>query len=300
MWVSPVTLNAVYLQQVELGSNTNTSAAVCIFLLLACWHVTSVCKGEVCVWAGALSEVGGGCSGPTPEADHHCRLSGLPCSAVFHQTRAVRWDFWWLNVNRTRFAVSKGHDELSNPRAAYIKGGWILRKAWKMYNKCYSDITQLQEGSRRRASEQQAVPSPSLSTSADSPERSRSSSPKPSPSQGLDRISPEALDRLKGSVSFGYGLFHLCISMVPPNLLKIVNLLGFPGDRLQGLSALAYASESKDMKAPLATWVCEWVRLCIWLQLICDSFIYKQCDKVMETYSNYGRMERRDDGAMYT
>uniref|UniRef100_A0A3Q1JIM4 Tetratricopeptide repeat domain 39C n=1 Tax=Anabas testudineus TaxID=64144 RepID=A0A3Q1JIM4_ANATE len=119
--------------------------------------------------------------------------------------------------------------------SGYIKGGWILRKAWKMYNKCYSDITQLQEGCRRRASEQQLRPS-----------------------QRLDRINPEALDRLKGSVSFGYGLFHLCISMVPPNLLKIVNLLGFPGDRLQGLSALAYASESKDMKAPLATLALLW------------------------------------------
>uniref|UniRef100_A0A3P9DIJ2 Tetratricopeptide repeat domain 39C n=1 Tax=Maylandia zebra TaxID=106582 RepID=A0A3P9DIJ2_9CICH len=119
-----------------------------------------------------------------------------------------------------------------NPLTAYIKGGWILRKAWKMYNKCYNDITRLQEGSRRRGSEH--------------------------PSQRLDGISPEALDRLKGSVSFGYGLFHLCISMVPPHLLKIVNLLGFPGDRHQGLSALTYASESKDMKAPLATLALLW------------------------------------------
>ncbi|XP_023143226.2 tetratricopeptide repeat protein 39C-like [Amphiprion ocellaris] len=139
--------------------------------------------------------------------------------------------------------------------SSYIKGGWILRKAWKMYNKCYSDITQLQEGSRRRASEQQAMPSPSLSSTSD---HSRSSSPGPSPSQRSDGISPEALDRLKGSVSFGYGLFHLCISMVPPHLLKIVNLLGFPGDRHQGLSALTYASESKDMKAPLATLALLW------------------------------------------
>lgn len=106
-----------------------------------------------------------------------------------------------------------------------------------MYNKCYSDITHLQEGSsRRRGSQQQATPTPS-----------------PPPSSGSAAVSPEALDRLKGSVSFGYGLFHLCISMVPPHLLKIVNLLGFPGDRGQGLAALAYASQSKDMKAPLAT-----------------------------------------------
>lgn len=134
--------------------------------------------------------------------------------------------------------------------SAYIKGGWILRKAWKMYNKCYNDITHLQDGSRRRAS---AQPAPSSA-----PERSRFSSPGPSRSQRPDGVCTEALDRLKGSVSFGYGLFHLCISMVPPHLLKIVNLLGFPGDRLQGLSALTYASESKDMKAPLATLALLW------------------------------------------
>uniref|UniRef100_A0A8C6TV04 Tetratricopeptide repeat domain 39C n=1 Tax=Neogobius melanostomus TaxID=47308 RepID=A0A8C6TV04_9GOBI len=115
--------------------------------------------------------------------------------------------------------------------SAYIKGGWILRKAWKMYNKCHSDISQLQEASQRRSSAK--VP-------------------------GESGVTDEALDRLKGSVSFGYGLFHLCISMVPPHLLKIINLLGFPGDRLQGLSSLMYASESKDMKAPLATLALLW------------------------------------------
>lgn len=121
---------------------------------------------------------------------------------------------------------------------AYIKGGWILRKAWKMYNKCHSDISHLQETCQRRSSVHQE------SLSVDNANHN-------APVE--NGVTPEALDRLKGSVSFGYGLFHLCISMVPPHLLKIINLLGFPGDRLQGLSSLMYASESKDMKAPLAT-----------------------------------------------
>lgn len=127
--------------------------------------------------------------------------------------------------------------------SSYIKGGWTLRKAWKMYNKCYSDITQLQQSQRRRAS----PPPPS------SPDP-----PSPGPSPKAHSPPAAALDRLQGSVSFGYGLFHLCISMVPPHLLKIVNLLGFPGDRHQGLAALTYASESKDMKAPLATLALLW------------------------------------------
>ncbi|KAL0966152.1 hypothetical protein UPYG_G00291570 [Umbra pygmaea] len=128
--------------------------------------------------------------------------------------------------------------------SSYIKGGWILRKAWKMYNKCYSDISQLREGSKI-SSDQQGLSSPS--TGQANHNRSKCLTTM------TNVVSPEALDRLKGSVSFGYGLFHLCISMVPPHLLKIVNLLGFPGDRHQGLSALTYASESRDMKAPLAT-----------------------------------------------
>uniref|UniRef100_A0A9J8A036 Tetratricopeptide repeat domain 39C n=1 Tax=Cyprinus carpio carpio TaxID=630221 RepID=A0A9J8A036_CYPCA len=129
--------------------------------------------------------------------------------------------------------------------SAYIKGGWILRKAWKMYNKCYSDISQLQEACCRRSSDQQGALASDQANHNTSAESS-------------GRVTEEVLDRLKGSVSFGYGLFHLCISMVPPHLLKIVNLLGFPGDRHQGLESLAYASESKDMKAPLATLALLW------------------------------------------
>ncbi|XP_026091599.1 tetratricopeptide repeat protein 39C-like [Carassius auratus] len=129
--------------------------------------------------------------------------------------------------------------------SAYIKGGWILRKAWKMYNKCYSDISQLQEACRRRSSDQQGA------LASDQANHNTSG-------ESGGRVTEEVLDRLKGSVSFGYGLFHLCISMVPPHLLKIINLLGFPGDRQQGLDSLACASESKDMKAPLATLALLW------------------------------------------
>ncbi|KAJ8396823.1 hypothetical protein AAFF_G00014220 [Aldrovandia affinis] len=125
--------------------------------------------------------------------------------------------------------------------SAYIKGGWILRKAWKMYNKCHSDIVLLQDSCQRKPSREVAPP-----------DQANHNMPLP------EAVTPEALSRLKGSVSFGYGLFHLCISMVPPHLLKIINLLGFPGDRHEGLSSLAYASESKDMKAPLATLALLW------------------------------------------
>lgn len=125
--------------------------------------------------------------------------------------------------------------------SAYIKGGWILRKAWKIYSKCYVDINALQELYQKKLTEE-----PLASDAANDNH------------VVAEGVTEESLSRLKGAVSFGYGLFHLCISMVPPNLLKIINLLGFPGDRLQGLSSLTYASESKDMKAPLATLALLW------------------------------------------
>ncbi|XP_060769579.1 tetratricopeptide repeat protein 39C-like isoform X2 [Neoarius graeffei] len=179
--------------------------------------------------------------------------------------------------------------------SGYIKAGWILRKAWKMYNKCYNEITRLQEVSQRRCSAPQGALSFDSSPNASVPDPTAGCSGQPEPRQDcslapvsegshspsqlnnghkasssrskhklksqprLDHsVTAESLSRLKGSVSFGYGLFHLCISMVPPHLLRIINLLGFPGSRQEGLSALTYSSESKDMKAPLSTLALLW------------------------------------------
>ena len=65
-------------------------------------------------------------------------------------------------------------------------------------------------------------------------------------------IGPETLRHLQAAVSCGYGLFHLAISLVPPKLLKFCHLLGFSGNRDVGLQALDIASQSEDMKAPVA------------------------------------------------
>lgn len=65
-------------------------------------------------------------------------------------------------------------------------------------------------------------------------------------------VSAEALKHLQSAVSCGYGLFHLAISLVPPKLLKFCHLLGFSGNRDVGIQALNLASQSEDMKAPVA------------------------------------------------
>lgn len=55
------------------------------------------------------------------------------------------------------------------------------------------------------------------------------------------------------AVSFGYGIYQLCVSLLPPSLLKVIHFLGFEGDREAGLTALMYARLSEDMRAPLAS-----------------------------------------------
>lgn len=59
-------------------------------------------------------------------------------------------------------------------------------------------------------------------------------------------------ERLRGAVYFGYGLMNIIVSLIPPKLVKLANLFGFHGNRRVGLQALEYASNSQDMKAPLA------------------------------------------------
>lgn len=70
-----------------------------------------------------------------------------------------------------------------------------------------------------------------------------------------NEVPPEVVSRLMAAVSFGYGVFQLCISLLPPSLLKLIQLLGFGGDRVSGLEALMFSREGHDMRAPLATLV---------------------------------------------
>ncbi|KAK7091387.1 tetratricopeptide repeat protein 39C-like isoform X2 [Littorina saxatilis] len=173
--------------------------------------------------------------------------------------------------------------------SSYIKGGWHLRRAWKIYDKIHTEITALKEKmSAHKIQElaaslpehgncvdgnhgfQDAVvsstetvgatPVPAASTNSSS--KSQPSAPKSGEVNGsiapVSDLSEETLARLLGAVKFGYGTFQLCMSMVPPKILKLIEFLGFEGEREVGLACLDYTSRSQDMKAPLATLALLW------------------------------------------
>uniref|UniRef100_F7AZ43 Tetratricopeptide repeat protein 39C n=1 Tax=Ciona intestinalis TaxID=7719 RepID=F7AZ43_CIOIN len=116
----------------------------------------------------------------------------------------------------------------------YIKGGWMLRKAWKVYERCHKQIVELLKQHEVELSKEE-LELPAASSF---------------PSNGTDQKS--TLLRLYGAVCFGYGAINLCVSLIPQNLLRIVNMMGFSGDGVAGMRALQVACDSEDMKAPLA------------------------------------------------
>ncbi|EAA01684.4 AGAP001215-PA [Anopheles gambiae str. PEST] len=192
----------------------------------------------------------------------------------------------------------------------FVKGGWLLRKAWKVYQHTYQQIYQLyseQLQSDGDASFPQAplrlqqqskdgdagmrvsldlgtpcsadwtVPNSTLQSPDDSSKCARRVNglngmqppPKASPnwrsfntpageSHAPDEILPEDIHRLMGAISFGYGVFQLSISLLPPSLLKLISFLGFEGDRAMGIACLSFSRQSTDMRAPLATLALLW------------------------------------------
>ncbi|XP_014662155.1 PREDICTED: tetratricopeptide repeat protein 39C-like isoform X2 [Priapulus caudatus] len=141
--------------------------------------------------------------------------------------------------------------------SGYLRGGWILRRAWKIYEKAYKEIQDLHDRYSRPISPRhsQGGNFGSHGSKQDSLTRTISA---PVLQDVAEIPSQDVLDRLMGSVSFGFGVFQLCVSLMPPNLLRVIQFLGFEGDRDIGLDALILASKSRDMKAPLAMLALLW------------------------------------------
>ncbi|KAL8570006.1 hypothetical protein ACOMHN_056438 [Nucella lapillus] len=195
---------------------------------------------------------------------------------------------------------------------SYIKGGWHLRKAWKIYNKLHVQITRLKEkfsqqkidtmlhaassktesgrncsnsltpnpqGGGGSATTTTATTAAAVAAAAASASSSSSTSENAVALESMCQagsadnsepaelnvklsaimdMSEETLARLLGAVNFGYGAFQLCMSMVPPKILKLIEFFGFEGDLEEGLACLEDTSHSRDMKAPLATLALLW------------------------------------------
>lgn len=151
-----------------------------------------------------------------------------------------------------------------------FKGGWILRKSWKIYQHTYNTIRSLYKeivGELPDAAKQNIPCAPINERDEEDIENVeeweylyKEDPPQSPPSTGKPccTIDKETITRLMGAISFGYGLFHLGVSLLPPSLLRVTSLLGFAGNRNLAISNLMYSREGSDMHAPLATLALLW------------------------------------------
>uniref|UniRef100_A0A1B6CUZ4 Tetratricopeptide repeat protein 39C n=1 Tax=Clastoptera arizonana TaxID=38151 RepID=A0A1B6CUZ4_9HEMI len=169
--------------------------------------------------------------------------------------------------------------------SGYMRGGWALRKAWKVYQHTYNQILELY---KKTFGYDKVVPgsdfpswrlaghgvheSPSSDWSVPNSVQTTPVTPPPSsnnyrnPFSGMfsfnssqkTAIPAEEVERLMCAISFGYGVFQLCISLLPPSVLKLIQFLGVGGDRNGGINALMFSKKGRDMRAPLATLTLLW------------------------------------------
>lgn len=172
---------------------------------------------------------------------------------------------------------------------SYVRGGWYIRHAWKRYRKLYQEVQEVhsaatggrhshlptvdhsssKKGVKKNVSDtylaghtegaEFAATEFSREMSVDGIENMTDESDADAVPDfstfrsGLANMSVTELDRLLGAVSFGYGIFRLFITLIPPKILWWIQLLGFEGNQDEGLALLGYASQSDDVKSPIAT-----------------------------------------------
>ncbi|CAF4832586.1 unnamed protein product, partial [Rotaria sp. Silwood1] len=152
-----------------------------------------------------------------------------------------------------------------------IGAGLLLRKAWKIYEKLHNELFDLYRAKDSNAEKDYgSKPEDNVVIQFENNDEMKNDDDDDddddisfksfdnASNDSTNELSLYTIKRLLGSVSFGYGLFQIALSFVPPRIMKLIKFLGFEGDRKAALAALRFASQSTDMKAPLANLTLLW------------------------------------------
>ena len=93
-----------------------------------------------------------------------------------------------------------------------------------------------------------------ISTIKDGPEiRGRLDLTGPPPPPHLLPSAPAGVNgHVVGGVAFGTGVFNCIASVLPPIVLRVIAVFGFPCDRVAGLAQLRFAVRSHGVRMPLS------------------------------------------------
>ena len=126
--------------------------------------------------------------------------------------------------------------------AGLIGASLLLRKAWKIYEKLHNELFELYRTKDPNAEKDYGAKiedrlifqfeTPTDSKNEDENDDDVSFKSFDSNAQDpANEISLPTVKRLLGAASFGYGLFQIALSFVPPRVMKLIKFLGFEGDR---------------------------------------------------------------------
>ena len=153
--------------------------------------------------------------------------------------------------------------------SGFLSAGILFRRSWKIYAKTqrqlYNIYKKLEPNAEKiYGSDPNSNLIQLLIEDNDENDSNRNPSSKPEINEltitddEAEGMSLETVKRLLGAVSYGYGLFQILLSFMPPNLLILIKLFGFEGDRGVALKAISFTSISKDMRAPFADMIILW------------------------------------------
>ena len=131
--------------------------------------------------------------------------------------------------------------------AGLFGAGLLLRKAWKIYEKLHGELFDLYRAKDSNAEKDYGskpedhvvfqfenatdVSNGEANGNGDDDDELSFKSFDSNNDDSANDISLYTVKRLLGSVSFGYGLFQIALSFVPPRVMKLIKFFGFEGDR---------------------------------------------------------------------
>ena len=147
----------------------------------------------------------------------------------------------WICLFRLRLAILT---LIKQELAGLLSAGLLLRKAWKVYEKIHTELFDLYRAKDPNAEKDYgAKPEDTIVIQFEKQDGSTSDSKDDdddnlsfksfgsASNDASNDLSLYTIKRLLGSVSFGYGVFQIALSFVPPKIMKLIKFLGFEGDR---------------------------------------------------------------------
>lgn len=147
----------------------------------------------------------------------------------------------------------------------YIKGAFMIRKAWKQYKKSYDKVVKIggyfldlhvntcDDGTHCET--EQCSEDMNNVQSAENISEQYKNYVIDDGCQESSGHNSSALSEVQAAIAFGYGLFNLVVSLTPPKVLQVIQFFGFTGNQELGLACLNYVCHSQDVKAELSRYM---------------------------------------------